>query len=172
MAYVVTHARTDPAAELRAWLMGRVSDFMAPAAIVRLDALPLTANGKLDVRALPDPEPVATVGYVAPRTAAEQVLAELWAEVLHTDRVGVEDNFFALGGHSLLATQVLSRVEQAFGVKLPVRALFEHPTVAALAAAIEATGTGVLAEPMDELEALSDEELAALLAEVEGAEGD
>ena len=102
-----------------------------------------------------------------PRTAAERVLAELWAEVLHAGRVGAEDNFFALGGHSLLATQVLSRVEQAFGVKLPVRALFEHPTVAALAAAIEATGTGVLAGPMDELEDLSDEELEVLLAEVD-----
>ncbi|HEU4558057.1 MAG TPA: amino acid adenylation domain-containing protein [Longimicrobium sp.] len=169
VAYVVTHARTDPAAELRAWLKGRVPDFMSPSAIMRLDALPLTANGKLDLRALPEPEAVASVGYVAPRTAAEQVLAELWAEVLHAERVGVEDNFFALGGHSLLATQVLSRVEQAFGVKLPVRALFEHPTVAALAAAIEATGTGVLAEPMAELDDLSDEELAALLAEVEGA---
>jgi len=172
VAYVVTHTRTDPAAELRAWLKGRLPDFMAPTAFVRLDALPLTANGKLDTRALPDPDPVAAAGHVPPRTAAERVLAELWAEVLHAERVGAEDNFFALGGHSLLATQVLSRVDQAFGVKLPVRALFEHPTVAALAAAIEATGTGVLAEPMDELEGLSDEELEALLAEVEGAEGD
>jgi acyl carrier protein len=173
VAYVVTHARTiDPAAELRAWLKGRLPDFMAPSAFVRLDALPLTANGKLDPGALPSPEPVAETGYVAPRTAAEQVVAELWAEVLRVERVGVDDNFFALGGHSLLATQVLSRVDQAFGVKLPVRSLFEHPTVAALAAAIEATGTGVLAEPMDGLDDLSDEELAALLAEVEGAEGD
>ncbi|HET7229444.1 MAG TPA: amino acid adenylation domain-containing protein [Longimicrobium sp.] len=172
VAYVVTHTRTDPAAELRGWLTGRVPDFMAPSAFVRLDALPLTANGKLDVNALPDPEPTAAVGYVAPRTAAEQVLAELWAEVLRVERVGVEDNFFEIGGHSLLATQVLSRVDQAFGVKLPVRAVFEYSTVAALAAAIEATGTGVLAEPLDGLDDLSDEELAALLAEVEGAEGD
>ncbi|HYH80302.1 MAG TPA: amino acid adenylation domain-containing protein [Longimicrobium sp.] len=172
VAYVVTRTRDDPAAELRGWLKGRLPDFMAPSAILRLDALPMTANGKLDTRALPDPEPVAAAGYVPPRTAAEQVLAELWAEVLHAGRVGAEDNFFALGGHSLLATQVLSRVDQAFGVKLPVRALFEHPTVAALAAAIEATGTGVLAEAADGLDDLSDEELEALLAEVEGAEGD
>jgi len=172
VAYVVADGRTDPAAELRAWLTGRLPDFMVPSAFVRMDALPLTANGKLDVGALPDPEPAAAAGYVAPRTAAEQVLAELWAEVLRLERVGVDDNFFALGGHSLLATQVLSRVDQAFGVTLPVRALFEHPTVATLAAAIEATGTGVLAEPLADLEALSDDELAALLAEVEGAEGD
>jgi acyl carrier protein len=179
VAYVVTHAATgDPAAELRAWLTGRLADFMLPSAFVRLDALPLTANGKLDAAALPGPEPAAATGHVPPRTAAERVLAELWAEVLHADRVGAEDNFFALGGHSLLATQVLSRVDQAFGVKLPVRALFEHPTVAALAAAIEATGTGVLADPMDDLENLSDEELEALLeeveaeVEVEGVEGD
>jgi len=173
VAYVVTHARTaEVSAELRGWLKGRLPDFATPSAFVRLDALPLTANGKLDLRALPDPEPVASVGHVAPRTAAEQVLAELWAEVLRLERVGVEDNFFALGGHSLLATQVLSRVDQAFGVKLPVRSLFEHPTVASLAAAIEATGTGVLAEPLDGLDALSDDELAALLAEVEAAEGD
>jgi acyl carrier protein len=173
---VVPRAGAD--AELRAWLTGRLADFMLPSAFVRLDALPLTANGKLDAAALPGPEPAAATGHVPPRTAAERVLAELWAEVLHADRVGAEDNFFALGGHSLLATQVLSRVDQAFGVKLPVRALFEHPTVAALAAAIEATGTGVLADPMDDLENLSDEELEALLeeveaeVEVEGVEGD
>jgi acyl carrier protein len=172
VAYVVTPARAGLDAELRAHLSGRLPDFMVPSTFVPLDALPLTANGKLDVRALPAPEPVATAEHVAPRTAAERVLAEIWAEVLRLEQVSVEENFFALGGHSLLATQVLSRVDQAFGVQLPVRALFEHPTVTALAAAIEATGTGVLAEPLDELEGLSDDELSALLAEVEGAEGD
>ncbi|HEX8905295.1 MAG TPA: non-ribosomal peptide synthetase, partial [Longimicrobiaceae bacterium] len=173
VAYVVTHARpADLDAELRAHLHGRLPEYMVPAAFVALDALPLTANGKLDARALPDPEPATGTTYVPPRTAAEQVLAEIWGEVLKTERVGVDDNFFALGGHSLLATQVLSRVEQAFEVKLPVRAIFEHPTVAALAAELEASGTGVLAEAEAELAALSDEELAALLAEVERAEGD
>ena len=146
---------------------------MVPSASVPLQALPLTANGKLDERTLPDPGPAsAAAAYLPPRTAAEQVLAEIWGEVLKTERVGVHDNFFALGGHSLLATQVLSRVEQAFEVKLPVRAIFEHPTVAALAAELEASATGILAEAEAELASLSDEELAALLAEVEQAEGD
>jgi acyl carrier protein len=174
VAYVVTHTRVgDVAADLRAHLHGRLPEFMVPSAFVRLDALPLTANGKLDLRALPDPDAAAVQAeYLPPRTAAEQVLAEIWGEVLKRERIGVNDNFFALGGHSLLATQVLSRVEQTFEVKLPVRSIFEHPTVATLAARIEASGTGVLAEVDAELEALSDAELAALLAEVEGAEGD
>jgi acyl carrier protein len=144
---------------------------MLPTAFVRVDALPLTANGKLDVAALPNPEHAAAEAYVPPRTAAEQVVAEIWGEVLGRETVGAEDNFFALGGHSLLATQVLSRVEQAFGVKLPVRALFEEPTVAALAARLDASGEGTLAEAMAELEGLSEEELMALLA-AEAAEGD
>ena len=111
--------------------------------------------------ALPDPEPAAEAAFVAPRTAAEQVVAEIWAEVLGMETVSVDANFFALGGHSLLATQVLSRVEQAFGAKLPVRALFEHPTVATL----EADDEGVLAEALADLEDLSEEELMSLLAE-------
>jgi acyl carrier protein len=170
-AWVVADAE-DVAAELRPWLAERLPDYMVPTAFVRLDALPLTANGKLDVAALPDPEHAAAPAFVAPRTAAEQVVAEIWAEVLGRETVGAEDDFFALGGHSLLATQVLSRVEQAFGVKLPVRALFEEPTVAALAARLEASGEGALAEAMAELDALSEEELLALLAETEAAEGD
>ena len=174
VAYVVTHTHVDDLdAELRPHLQGRLPEFMVPSAFVPLQALPLTANGKLDERALPDPGPAsAAAAYLPPRTAAEQVLAEIWGEVLKTERVGVHDNFFALGGHSLLATQVLSRVEQAFEVKLPVRAIFEHPTVAALAAELEASATGILAEAEAELASLSDEELAALLAEVEQAEGD
>ena len=163
-AYVVADADA-PLAELRPHVAARLPDAMIPAAIVRLDALPLTANGKLDVRALPDPEPAAEAAFVAPRTAAEQVVAEIWAEVLGMETVSVDANFFALGGHSLLATQVLSRVEQAFGAKLPVRALFEHPTVATLAATLEADDEGVLAEALADLEDLSEEELMSLLAE-------
>jgi amino acid adenylation domain-containing protein len=170
VAYVVAGAEAgDLAAGLRVHLKGRLPDFMVPAAFVRVDALPLTANGKLDLRALPDPDLAAAAAYVAPRTAAEQVLAEIWGEVLKTERVGVHDNFFALGGHSLLATQVLSRVEQAFEVKLPVRSIFEHPTVAELAAELEPRAADALAQAEAELGELSDDELAALLAEVEGA---
>jgi acyl carrier protein len=169
VAYVVAGV-DDAAAELRPWLSERLPGYMVPSAFVAMGALPLTANGKLDAAALPDPEPAAAAEHVAPRTAAEQVVAEIWAEVLHVDRVGAEDDFFALGGHSLLATQVLSRVEQAFGVKLPVRALFEEPTVAALAARLESSAEGTLADALAELDALSEEELMALL-EAEGAEG-
>ncbi|HEX2202458.1 MAG TPA: amino acid adenylation domain-containing protein [Longimicrobium sp.] len=165
VAYLVLDGEPD-GAELRAHLGSRLPDFMVPAAFVALDALPMTANGKLDRAALPDPTlAAAEAEFVAPRTAVESVVAEIWGEVLEQPRVGVHDNFFALGGHSLLATQVLSRVEQAFGVKLPLRTVFERPTVAGLAEALEAHAHDVVAEMGDALEGLSDEEIAALLAE-------
>ncbi|HYG80435.1 MAG TPA: condensation domain-containing protein, partial [Pyrinomonadaceae bacterium] len=128
--------------ELRSHLKGRLPEYMVPQAFVVLDALPLTENGKVDRRALPEPEGrVADVGrYVAPRTAAEELVAGVWAEVLGVGRVGVEENFFELGGHSLLATQVASRVRDVFGVEVPLRAIFERPTVAGLAEAVEARG--------------------------------
>jgi amino acid adenylation domain-containing protein len=167
VAYVVS-AVDDPAAALRPHLAARLPDYMVPSAFVTVDALPLTANGKLDVAALPAPPASPAAAHEPPRTAAEQVVAEIWGEVLGKGRVGVEDDFFALGGHSLLATRVLSRVEQAFGVKLPVRALFEHPTVAALAVRLESAAAGTLADALAELDALSEDELMALL-EAEGA---
>ena len=123
---------------LRAHLRERLPEYMVPAAVVVLPRLPLTANGKLDRAALPAPEQVADEArFVAPRTPVEAALAWTWAEVLGRDRVGVEESFFDLGGHSLLATRVVSRVRAAFGVDLPVRALFEGPTVAEMAAAVE-----------------------------------
>jgi hypothetical protein len=112
---------------------------MVPATFVFLTGLPLTPNGKVDRRALPAPgsdRPVLDQTWVAPGTPIENVLAALWAEVFGVERVGIHDNFFALGGHSLLATRVVSRMRNAFGVELPVRALFETPTIAGLAVAV------------------------------------
>jgi amino acid adenylation domain-containing protein len=121
---------------LRAFLKDRLPEYMTPAAFVFLPALPLSAHGKVDRRALPAPEetPGGSVAALAvPRTPWEELLAGIFAEVLGVSSVGVEDDFFALGGHSLLATRVVSRVRQALAIELPVRALFDAPTVAALA---------------------------------------
>jgi acyl carrier protein len=118
---------------------------MVPAAFVTVDALPRTASGKTDRNALPDPDFAAEArGYVAPRTATEAALAEVWAEVLKRARVGADDDFFALGGHSLLAMQVWGGVQQRFGIGLPLRALFDHPTLAALSAEIDAAARAAL----------------------------
>jgi aryl carrier-like protein len=108
---------------------------MVPSAFVVLEALPLTPNGKVDRRALPAPGDDAVIRevYVAPQTPTEEVLASIWCELLKLDRVGVHDNFFALGGHSLLAMRLVARMREVFQVELPLRALFETPTIARLA---------------------------------------
>ncbi|HEY0014798.1 MAG TPA: amino acid adenylation domain-containing protein, partial [Longimicrobium sp.] len=135
VAYVVGEARAEA---LRAHVRGGLPEYMVPSAFVFLDALPLNPNGKLDRKTLPAPELTsAEERYVAPRTPVEEVLAGIWAEVLRLERVGVEESFFDLGGHSLLGTRVLSRVREGFGVELPLRAIFEGPTVAKLAGRVE-----------------------------------
>ncbi|HEX8275905.1 MAG TPA: amino acid adenylation domain-containing protein, partial [Longimicrobiaceae bacterium] len=130
------------AAELRAWLRERLPEHMVPSAFVALDELPLTPSGKLDRRVLPEPEAEAAgaARFAAPSTPVQEILAGIWADVLGAGRVGVNDDFFALGGHSLLAARVISRIREALGVEPPLRALFEAPTVAALAGRIEELG--------------------------------
>src|SRR5262249_44285978 len=123
---VVVEGRAPGAEDLRHYLMKTLPQSMAPAAFVFLAELPLNANGKVDRKALPAPDLSGQLEqYVAPRTPTEEVLAQIWAEVLGLERVGVADNFFVLGGHSLLATQVMARVRESLGVEAPVRALFE-----------------------------------------------
>ncbi len=159
VAYV-TGCDDDPSVtkELRDHLAQKLPAYMVPSAFVMLTELPLTPNGKVDRKALPEPgQSASEVEYVAPSTPIEEVLCEMWEQVLKLDRVGVHDNFFQLGGHSLLATQVISQVREIFDVELPLRRLFETPTVATLAAAVEA----------QQLEQADTEKLAQLLAELD-----
>ncbi|HEY1272057.1 MAG TPA: phosphopantetheine-binding protein, partial [Terriglobales bacterium] len=153
VAYLVLSRELAPTPEqLKQALRQHLPEYMVPSALVILDKLPLNANGKVDRKALPSPEEAnqqPAKAYVAPRTPIEEVVANIWAEVLRREQVGVDDNFFDLGGHSLLATQVVSRVREHFNIELPLRSLFESPTVSGLseliatsqAAAPEAGGT-------------------------------
>jgi len=130
---------------------------MVPAGFVALAALPLTATGKWDLAALPRPEIRRTEGYAPPETITEKLLAEIWRELLGREEIGIYDSFFDLGGHSLLATQVLARVEDAFGVALPLRDLFEAPTLGQFALVVYAA---VVAQ----IEGVTDDEAASLMA--------
>ncbi|WP_406293652.1 amino acid adenylation domain-containing protein [Embleya sp. NBC_00888] len=131
VAYVVPSGEID-AEQIRRFAAERLPEFMVPSAFVLLDRLPLMPNGKLDRAALPEPEYTGTA-YRAPRTPREEALAALFGEVLGVDRVGIDDSFFALGGHSLLATRLISRVRAEMGIEIPIRKIFDLPTVAALA---------------------------------------
>ncbi|MFB8791841.1 MAG: amino acid adenylation domain-containing protein [Potamolinea sp.] len=141
VAYILLkQEQTNPVIDLRYFLKQKLPDYMVPSAFVILENLPLTPNGKVNRRALPTPNIINTElskTYVAPQTPIEKVLAEIWAEVLGLKQVSVQDNFFELGGHSLLATQLISRVRDAFQVELPLRSLFEAPTVENFANYIE-----------------------------------
>jgi amino acid adenylation domain-containing protein len=161
VAYVVSRRSPPPTAgELRRHLEKTLPDHLLPAAIVFLDALPLTPSGKLDRRALPAPageRPSLDRAYVAPRTPQEEVMAGIWAGVLGVERVGVHDDFFELGGHSLLATQVISRVREAFRVEVALRRVFESPTVSGLVEEVEAARRQECREEMPPLERVSRE---------------
>jgi amino acid adenylation domain-containing protein len=141
VAYLVPKEQRPGAGELRRHLRGQLPEYMVPSAFVMLNSLPLTPNGKVDRRALPVPDasrPEPGAVYVAPRTAVEESVAQILAGLLRIGRVGVNDHFFELGGHSLLAIQVVSRIREAFGVEMPLRVIFEAPTVAGISAWITA----------------------------------
>jgi acyl-CoA synthetase (AMP-forming)/AMP-acid ligase II/acyl carrier protein len=175
VAYVVGDVAEEDldSSQLRAYLKERLPEYMIPSVFIFLTELPLTPNGKVNRKALPEPERSGGevgAGYVAARTPVEEVLCGMWEQVLRVERVGVHDNFFELGGHSLLATQVISQVREAFGVELPLRRLFETPTVATLAAEVEVkqleqADSEKLRELLEELEELSEEAAASIAAQ-------
>jgi amino acid adenylation domain-containing protein len=176
-AYVVPASSPGPTVdELRRFLKGTLPDYMIPSAFVFLDALPLT-NGKLDRRALPKPDerrPELRQSYAPPQNESERILAEIWAEILSLDQVGIHDNFFDLGGHSLAATRVVSQVIKKFQLELPLQSLFQSPTVAEMATVINEYREKRLTEEeleriLTELELMSEEE-AKKLGSVHGKE--
>jgi len=178
VAYIVPGQEPLPAAgELRDFLKRTLPDYMVPSFFVALESLPLTPNGKVDRRSLPAPDTTrreAGGEFVAPGDAVEEVVAGVWAEVLHLERVSVGDNFFDLGGHSLLATQIVSRLQSSFSIELPLRHIFEAPTVSGLARRIEAVGSAAhvdvpaVAGILVKVSRLSDDEVRRMLAEKSG----
>src|SRR5262245_12100851 len=171
VAYIVPSARRPTVSQLRRTLAEKLPQYMIPSAFVLLDAMPLTATGKIDRRALPDPRtarPELDRPFVAPRTPIEAQLAQIWSEVLGLDHVGVDDNFFDLGGHSLTAARVVTRAIKHFQLELPLAALFQAPTVADMALVIlEAQAKRLESSDLDrilsDVEALSEEEAERVL---------
>jgi amino acid adenylation domain-containing protein len=160
IAYVAPFqkAEIDPA-EARRFLRERLPDYMIPSAIVVLNALPLTSNGKIDRRALPEPHrspATSRPAQAAPRTAVEELLAGVWAEVLGVNQVGVDDNFFELGGHSLLAMRLVSRLRTVFGVEIALRALFEAPSLRKMARLVEQAAREDDSSKVDTIERAAD----------------
>lgn len=160
VAYLVLAPEASPTTTaLQDTLNARLPDYMIPATFVRLDALPITPNGKTDYAALPAPDAANTVqhdAFVPPGTPAEERVAAIVAELLHLERVSIDDNFFLLGGHSLLGTQLITRISETFGLALSLRVLFNAPTVRQLAAEIEQ-------QMLEKLNAMSEEEVQRLL---------
>ncbi|HKR12800.1 MAG TPA: amino acid adenylation domain-containing protein [Pyrinomonadaceae bacterium] len=172
---------------LRSSLEAQLPHYMIPSAFVLLDELPHTPAGKIDFRALPDVERPVRTDFLGPRTPVERRVAEIWSQVLHIRQIDIRDRFFELGGHSLLATQVVARVNKAFEIEISLRKLFESPTLADFATAvaeaqvmapvdgprmepIKSLAQREEAEMLSRIDAMSDEEVAALLAELSGEE--
>ena len=165
---------------LRMYLKNKLPDYMIPSGFVVLAALPLTPNGKIDRRALPAPtnlRPDLDFAYVEPSTALERRLAGIWQEVLELDSVGIHDNFYDLGGDSLAATRIVAQIVQQLRLELPLRSLFQSPTVAAMAMEItahrgETLGADNLERLLAELESLSDDEAQRRLAAIRSTTAD
>ena len=173
VGYVVVEGEVD-IRELKGYMRERLPEYMVPGVIVEMEGLPVSPSGKVDRKALPVPDGEKLgVGreYVGPRTETEARLVEICMELLGLERVGINDNFFDLGGHSLLATQFISRLRDAFHIDLPLRALFESPTAAELAEKVELlmgdgqTHMDKIAEMLNAVEQLTEEEVKALMAE-------
>lgn len=166
VAYVTSsNLRTGNTAELTDFLKERLPDYMVPAPIIVMRSFPTTPNGKVDRAALPAPEDQANRVIIAPQTFVELELAKIWASLLKLEELSVHDDFFDLGGHSLLATQVVSRVRKSFEKEIPLRSIFDAPTIAKLAAVIEATPSATMVDLqlLESIESLSDEEAERLL---------
>jgi acyl carrier protein len=175
VAYVIASTHDLPtSAQLRSYLLDRLPIPMVPSIFVFVEALPLTPNGKVDRNALPQPDYQrhgAEDGFLAPRNPIEQVISEIWAEVLKIERIGIHDNFFDAGGHSLLAVRVLSRITQAFQSTVSLKDFFESPTVAQMANVIEEQKQTQTAMPKDlerfvtDLENISEDDAQRLLTQ-------
>ncbi|MEH2196828.1 amino acid adenylation domain-containing protein [Nostoc sp.] len=149
--FVLIQGQTLTLEQLRTFLQDQLPDYMIPSAFVQIESFPLTSNGKVNRRILPEPttsRPELAQTFVAPRTPTEEILAGIWRDVLGLEQVGIYDNFFNLGGHSLLATQVISLTRKAFKVELPLRSLFESPAIATLARTVETATKQELAPDM------------------------
>ena len=178
IAYIVPEEGVEPeSAQLYAFLKEKIPSYMIPSIFVTLKEIPLTPNGKVNRAELPVPqvsEDGTSANFVAPRSPQEETLAEIWRETLGVAQVGVESNFFDLGGHSLLATRVVTQIRERFGVELPLRVLFESPTIAGLAQHLDAvqvkeTQLSRILSMLENVENISEEEVTALLAKTESA---
>ncbi|MDB9450977.1 phosphopantetheine-binding protein, partial [Dolichospermum circinale] len=159
VAYIVKTDDSITTNQLREFLKQKLPEYMIPGTFVTLDTIPLTPNGKIDKKALLEisTETISNLEYIPPGNPTEEIIAEIFASVLNIQKVGIHDNFFSLGGHSLLATQVISRVRQTFAVDVPLRNLFEEPTIANLSKIIienrhSSLGQQLQTNPSEQLE--------------------